>query len=146
MQYEILQQDNKKIYKSFSDGQIVRTMNIHLPYILLTLYLDAFASNNAIGSSNNKNKLMGFYYNASDDIKVCARQSTIQLLALLDNKDISEFGLSKCLKIPIEDLKNLVESGFYDKELDTTLEVRVIACLGDNLEQNQECTSVTLYQ
>ena len=94
-----MQQDDKKIYKSFSDGQIVRTMNIHSAYILLSLYIDAFASNNAIGSSNNKNKLMGFYYNASCDIKVCAKQSNIQLLALLDNKDISEFGLSKCLRV-----------------------------------------------
>ena len=44
------------IYRSFRDGSIIRSMAISGPYILLTVYLDAFATNNPLGSSREKDK------------------------------------------------------------------------------------------
>ena len=37
------------------------------------------------------------------------------------------------------ELENLVKEGYYDYKTKKTFQVRVIACLGDNLEQNQIC-------
>ena len=107
------------------------------PYIPLRVYIDEWASNNAIGSSSTKNKICGFYYTGTWDLKIASRVGTVQTLALLDHKDISEFGLSVCLKPTMKELENLVLNGIYDSQSNTTLQVRILACLGDNLSQNQ---------
>ena len=90
-----------------------------------------------LGSSASRNKIMGVYYSIFSDMKICALQCSIQLLALLDSKDIKKFGLNKCLEPTINDLKNIVSNGVYDEYSGTTLQCRVVSCLGDNLEQNQ---------
>ena len=41
-----------------------------------------------------------------------------------------------CFAHVILELKNLVLTGIFDERMKTQLQVRVIACLGDNLEQN----------
>ena len=119
------------------DGNIIHDLNLTGPFILFRLFIDAFGTNSALGSSASKDKIVGFYYSLLSDIEVCALRSTIQTIALLDSKDISQFGLSKCLEKPINDLKELVVNGFYDEQRDITLQVRVISCLGDNLGQNE---------
>ena len=73
----------RKVYKTFSDGNIIRNMNIQGPYILLRLYLDAFASNNPIGASSGKHKIMGFYYTPFVTLKAGSKRTTVQTLALL---------------------------------------------------------------
>ena len=51
-----------KVYKSFEDGNIIKELGICGSYILLRLYLDEFSVNNPIGSSADKQKLLGIYY------------------------------------------------------------------------------------
>ena len=129
----------KKIYESFSDGKIIRTMNIDQPYILLRLYLDAFGCNNPIGSSSAKHKVLGFYYSIFTSLESCSKLDLIQTLALLFEKDVEFFGLSVCLKATIDELKKLVLEGLYDKKFKRHIQVRVISSLGDNLEQVSVC-------
>ena len=59
--------------------------------------------------------------------------STMQTLCLLFEKDIVKFGLKECLKVVMEELKSTVINGIFDKQLNKTLQVRVIVSLGDNL-------------
>ena len=54
-------------------------------------------------------------------------------LALLRQQDIDHFGLSFCLKDPMAELKDLVENGLWDERTNKRIQIRVIACLGDNL-------------
>ena len=54
-------------------------------------------------------------------------------LALLLQRDVDFFGLSLCLKDAISELKDLVENGIYDQATNKRIQVRLIACLGDNL-------------
>ena len=61
---------DKSVYKSFVDGNLLRSMNIIGPYLVLRIYLDAFATNSPIGSSSMNHKVMGMYFAAIDDIKV----------------------------------------------------------------------------
>ena len=51
--------ENLRIYNTFSDGNLIRNMEIVADYALLRLFFDAFASNNSIGSSSHKHKIMG---------------------------------------------------------------------------------------
>ena len=51
-----------KVYKSFEDGNLIKELEICGSYILLRLYLDEFSVNNPIGSSADKQKLLGIYY------------------------------------------------------------------------------------
>ena len=44
--------------------------------------------------------------------------------------------IENCLKSIIEDLKALVENGIWDETFKKRLQIRIIASLGDNLEQN----------
>ena len=131
------QETKKKIYRDFSDGLIIRQMNITRRYILFRIYLDAFCANCPLGSSASKNKVMGVYCSIISDLKICSKLSTVLTLALLNQNDIREFGLRKCLEPIMIDLKTLVCDGYYDEKLNTTLDVRVIASLGDNLGQNE---------
>ena len=114
-------------------------MDISGPYILIRVYLDAFAVNSPIGSSSNNHKIMGFYYSPFVNLVVASRRSTVQTIGLIFQRDIDHFGLNTCLKNPISQLKSLVNEGFYDNETKRTFQVRVICSLGDNLEQNHVC-------
>ena len=105
-------------------------MNLYGPYILLRIYLDAFASNNPIGSSSDKNKILGFYYSVFTTLLFGSKRSTVQTLALIDSKDIEEFTLRVCLKATIADLEKLVLEGIYDEKTQQTIQVRIICCLG----------------
>ena len=127
----------RTIHKSFEDGALLRKMDINGPYIILRVYLDAFACNNPIGSSTGKHKVLGFYYSAFGNLKVASKRSTIQTIALVLQNDINHFGLRNCLSASMSDLKKMVMNGLYDKRLNVKLAVRVICCLGDNLGQNE---------
>ena len=61
---------DKSVYKSFVDGNLLRSMNIIGPYLVLRIYLDAFATNSPIGSSSMNHKVMGVYLSSLVDIKV----------------------------------------------------------------------------
>ena len=126
-------QNEKKVYSSFCVGKLIKGMNIAGTFTLLRLYLDAFSVNDPVGSSSNKNKILGFYYSAFSNLKVASKRSTVQTICLVDSKDIAEFGLSKCLEKSIMDLKNIVINGIYDEKFQTFIQIRVICCLGDNL-------------
>ena len=73
------------------------------------------------------------------DILVSSKLSTVQTVALVEDKDIIEFGLKRCLKEILSELDILIKEGFYDEKLKTTIQVRVICSLGDNLESNPIC-------
>ena len=120
-------------------------MNIIGPYILIRLYQDAFSANCPLGSSASKNKILGFYYSPFSDLRIASKRSAIQTLALVDSKDIKELGMSTCLEATIADLKNIVINGYFDKKLQTNIQVRVIACLGDNLGQNEVIDSFRVF-
>ena len=79
----------------------------------------------------------GMYYSSYTDIRVSSKRSTVQTICLVQQKDIDTFGLNLCIKEEIQDLRTLVEQGIYDEKTKTNLQVRVIACLGDNLGQNE---------
>ena len=49
----------KKIYRSFGDGLLIRNMDLVGSYITFCVYMDAFGTNNPIGSSSDKHKIMG---------------------------------------------------------------------------------------
>ena len=83
--------------------------------------------------------MLGIYYSPITDLKVASNRSTVQTLALLFPSDVKEFGLSKCLETSIKELRLLVENGCFDEKSQHTLQVRLIASLGDNLEQNEVC-------
>ena len=110
-------------------------MDIHGPFILLRVYLDAFATNNPLGSSSDRDKIMGFYYSCLWNLLFGAQRKTIQTLAILYQSDIDYFGLNFCLQETMSDLKKLVNEGIFCKRTNRHIQVRVIACLGDNLEQ-----------
>ena len=59
-----------------------------------------------------------------------SQRSTIQTIALVQSKDIAEFGLKRCLKEILSELNTLITEGYYDAKLKTTLQVRVICSLG----------------
>ena len=114
-------------------------MNITRQYILLLIYLDAFGTNSPLSSSANKHKVLGVYYSPISNLKVSSNRSTVQTVGLLYPKDVKEFGLQKCLVPSMTELKQLVNNGFFDEKSKTNLQVRVIASLGDNLEQHEVC-------
>ena len=126
-----------KIYQTFSDGNLVREMNLHGQYIILRVYMDGFGVNCPIGSSSTNHKVLGVYYSPFDSLEVASHQSTVQTLALLSQKDVERFTLRICLEETMLDLKNLVNTGIFDKKMNKILQVRVMCSLGDNLEQNQ---------
>ena len=64
-----------------------------------------------------------------------SKRATIQTLALLFESDVEFFGLSFCLKQTIDELRTLVDQGIYDEKLKRKITVRIMCCLGDNLEQ-----------
>ena len=129
--------NEKKIYRTFSDGEIIRSMKINGPYILLRVYLDAFGTNNPIGSSRDKDKILGMYYSPFASLHIGSRRSMVQTIALLEAKDVENFGLKFCLENTMAELKHLVTSGIYDEKTKNQIQIRIIASLGDNLEQVQ---------
>ena len=92
-------------------------MDINGPYIILRVYLDAFACNNPIGSSTGKHKVLGFYYSAFGNLKVASKRSTIQTIALVLQKDINHFGLRNCLSATMSELKKIIIHGLYNSKL-----------------------------
>ena len=82
------------------------------------------------GSSSAKHKVLGFYYAAINNWKALSQRSLIQTVALISPADVKEFGLSKCLKEIILELKSIVENGIFDEQSGTKLEVRIICSLG----------------
>jgi hypothetical protein len=112
-------QSDKKVYKSFANGRLLPEMEIDGAYIIGRLYMDCFGVNCPIGSSRSKDKLLGVYYSVFSDLTIASKRSTIQTVALLNNKDIENFGLSKCLEPVMNELKELVIHGYYDKKTNT---------------------------
>jgi hypothetical protein len=55
--YLILQE--KSIYQSFTDGNLLRNMGISGSYLALRIYMDAFNANCPLGSGATKHKLLG---------------------------------------------------------------------------------------
>ena len=96
------------------------------PYILLRVYLDAFASNNPIGSSSGKHKIMGYYYSIFHDLEVSSNRSTIQTISLILQSDIDFFGIDVCLRYSILQLKTLVDEGIFDVKTQRNIQVRII--------------------
>ena len=128
------------VYDSITSGNVWNSMSMALsgPTIVLRLYIDAFGINNPLGSSADKDKIVGVYFTGVHHHKVAAQRSSIQTLALYRSSDMAAFGIDKCLEVPVKDLKKLVENG-----LPPTLtghpryNVRVICVLGDNLGMNE---------
>ena len=71
------------------------------------------------------------------------KRATIATLALLNQSDITEFGLSVCLKKVISELTDIVNTGILDGK--RHIQVRIIANLGDNLGQNEVTSLLTLW-
>ena len=112
-------------------------MDITGQYIIGRLYMDAFGVNCAIGSSSNKHKILGIYLSPFADLRMASKRNTVQCIALIFPSDIEKFGLHKCLEKVISDLKLLVNEGIKDVRSNKTYQFRVVANLGDNLEQNE---------
>ena len=106
------------------------------PYILLRVYLDAFASNNPIGSSSGKHKIMGYYYSILNDLEVSSNRSTIQTISLILQSDIDFFGLAVCLRNSILQLKTLVEEGIFDVKTQRNIQVRIMGKVSYFYDQN----------
>ena len=100
---------------------------------MLRLYLDGFSINNPLGSSADKDKIVGVYYTACHDQKIASQRQTVQNVALIKQEDISNFGLSRCLNHIIAELQNIIIEGLWDDKFKKKLNVRVICSLGDNL-------------
>ena len=88
------------------------------------------------GSAHDKHKLMGCYWNPLVTLEVGSKRPCIQTAGLAFQKDVDDFGLDICFEETMSELKVLVEEGFFDEKTQTTLSVRIICSLGDNLEQN----------
>ena len=120
------------IHRTFLDGSLIHSMDILGPFILLRVYLDAFASNNPLGSSSDKDKILGMYITPIITLDLGSSRKTIQTLALVDQNDIDFFGHKKCLEHPMQELKELVCNGIYDEVMQRNIQVRIICCLGDS--------------
>ena len=70
-----------------------------------------------------------------DDILIASKRSLVQTICLLLQSDIDKFGLKECLEEVLLELRSIVLQGIFDKKSNKNLQVRVIASLGDNLEQ-----------
>jgi len=70
---------------------------------------------------------------------VASKRSTVQTLGLVFQKDVDEFGIEKCLEPIMSELKKLVLEGIFDIKTKKVLQVRIVANLGDNLEQVEIC-------
>ena len=79
------------------------------------------------------------YYSLFDDTSIASQRATVQTICLLLQSDIDLFGLNMCLEKTMLELRNLVHQGLFDKKSNKILQVRIIASLGDNLEQNNIC-------
>ena len=88
------------------------------------------------GSSHDKHKILGCYFRILVNLQLSSKLASVETAALVLQKDVDDFGLAICLEETMLELKTLVEEGFFDEKTQTTLSVRVIASLGDNLEQN----------
>ena len=97
------------VHRTFSDGSLIHSMNIRGPYMLLRVYLDAFATNNPLGSSHQKDKILAFYYSLFVKLKFGSSRKTVQTIAFVKQSDVDNFGLKTCLKDTISDLKSVVE-------------------------------------
>ena len=69
-------------------------------------------------------------------LEVGSKRPCIQTAGLAMQKDVDDFGLDVCFEETMSEWKVLVEEGFFDEKTQTTLSVRIICSLGDNLEQN----------
>ena len=126
------------IYKSFLTGNLIREMDLSRQFVIFRMYLDEFSVNCAIGSASNKHKVLGVYITIFNDLRISANRNTIQTVALLYPRDIKEYGLSRCLKVVIEELERLVREGLPDPKTNNILQVRVICSLGDNLGKKSD--------
>jgi hypothetical protein len=106
------------------------------PYILLRVYLDAFACNNPIGSASGKHKIMGYYYSVLNDLVVSSNRKTLQTISLILQSDIDFFGLDVCLINSILQLKTLVEEGIFDHKTQRNIQVRVMGKISYFSDQN----------
>ena len=79
---------------------------------------------------------MGCYWNPLVTLEVASKRPCIQTAGLAFQKDVDDFGLDMCFEQTMLEWKTLVEEGFFDEKTQTTLSVRIICSLGDNLEQN----------
>ena len=83
------------------------------------------------------------YISFFTDLKLSAQRSSVQTVALLNEKVVKKVGLKECLEATtdgygvLEDLRNLVVNGYYDEKTGRMLQVRIVCSLGDNLEQNE---------
>ena len=100
--------------------------------MLLRVYLDAFACNNPLGSSSDKDKILGMYITPIITLELGSSRKTIQTLALVDQNVIDFFGHKKCLEHPMRELNELVCNGIYDEAMQRNIQVRIICCLGDS--------------
>ena len=126
-----------RVYQGFQDGKVFRKMDIQLPTILVRLYLDGFATNNPLGSSADKDKIVGIYYTILHNLKVSAKRNLVQTVCLIKQSDISFFGLDSCLRQLTDEMKGLVNNGFFEPHCGLKFGFRLISVLGDNLSQNE---------
>ena len=98
--------------------------------MLLRVYLDAFACNNPLGSSSDKEKVLGMYVTPFITLELGGSRKTVQTVALADQNDIDFFGYKVCLNDVMCEMKNLVENGIFDEVTQRHIQVRVIASLG----------------
>ena len=129
-----------RVYESITSGNVFQSMipSVKGPTLVLRLYIDAFGINNPLGSSADKDKIVGFYFTAVHHHKVAAQRSSIQTLALYRSSDIAAFGIDKCLEVPVKDLRRLVENGMSPTITGhPRYNVRVSCVLGDNLGLNE---------
>ena len=73
-----ISKDGQNIYRTFSDGSLIKNMEITGPYIMIRLYLDGFGTNNPIGSSRDDHKILGVYYTPFVSLEIGSKRSTIQ--------------------------------------------------------------------
>ena len=121
-------------FRDVHDGSVFKTNELFQSKALqIILYQDAFEVVNPLGHGRGKHKLVGIYFTLAN-LAPHNRSSVdhIQVVMLINEKDLKEFGEEKVYQILIDDLKQLETMGI-DVGKEEPLKGSLIAISGDNL-------------
>jgi len=125
---------DESMFLDIHDGHVFKHIckTVHLPFLQIVLYQDAFEIVNPIGSARKLHKIIAVYMSLANlPPHLRTTIDNLQLVLLCRETDINHFGQDKIFCDLIRDLQDLELNGITVKG--RMYEARLICFLGDNL-------------